>query len=754
MMKKNYLLLLFSVMTLGAFAQSSRNVLPKLSPATRMYLKDLQKNTNGDAPGNYIYRRLANGKLYVPGIIKVANAGMVGDKIGPLGVLVGTRAGDIWTVSVPYDKLPDFTSIEGISYIQIDEPVKPQMDVARKATKVDSVHGGYGFTYPFTGQDVIVGVIDFGFDYTHPAFFDTLGTKYRVKKVWELNTTGTPPTGYTYGHEIVGDVAIQAQGTDNAEQTHGTAVAGMSSGSGWGSTNNTKLTGMAFKSEMVFVGVRRDSIGAQWMSSGFSDFIDGVNYIFQYAQSVGKPAVINISWGSQSGPHDGSTLMNQACNNLSGPGKIIVMSAGNEGQEQIHIAKTFTASDTVVNTFTTFTDLTYKRTWVDVWGETGKTFCGQVTLYKAGVPGNKTGFFCLDDNTHSTYLIGDNGLDTCFIEFITSTAEFNGKPRLTINMFNKTGDSTGINISGHNGTIHMWDEYYYYGYKYKYSSSFASLNVPGYIAGNSNSTVSDMGAASSVLMVGAYVSKNKFTNLTGGQPSYPYYNNQIAPFSSLGPLANGDVRPDIAAPGATIATAVSSYDTTYQPGKQNAVMLVKEFQHPTSGKKYYYGEFLGTSASSPAAAGIVALMLEANPSLTPKNVKDIIAETAIEDNYTGTIPVGGNNIWGNGKINAYAAVKKARQTNSVYKFSGQKLDCLLYPNPSNGNFSLDFTGDKTETLKIEIVNITGAVVASFDWKVDKGLNHHNINTGNLSKGVYIVKISSTNGSCSIKTNIE
>src|SRR5690606_22411490 len=107
--------------------------------------------------------------------------------------------------------------------------------------------------------------------------------------------------------------------------------------------------------------------------------------------AVGKPAVVNISWGSHSGPHDGSTLFNEACNSLSGAGKIIVMSAGNDGTDSIHLQKTFTATDTVVHTYLKFVTTggtpagnDYKRTWVDICGESGKSFCASLSLYDNG----------------------------------------------------------------------------------------------------------------------------------------------------------------------------------------------------------------------------------------------------------------------------------------------------------------------------------------------------------------------------------
>lgn len=748
-MKKIYTLLVASCLAFSASAQQ-RESRATLSPLTKKYMADLHKRTQ---PVGYNYKQ-HHGQVFVAAVIKVADAAQAAAGLEAIGAHVGTKAGVIWTVQVPLPQVKAFTELKGISYIQLDEPLRPNLDAARTTTRVDSVHGGYALPYPFTGIDIVVGVIDFGFDYTHPTFYDTMGTNYRVKRVWELNTTGTPPSGYNYGHELTTTASILAQGTDNAEQTHGTAVAGMSSGSGFGSKPaSNRFRGMAFNADMVFVGVRRDSIEGQWMSSGFSDFIDGVNYIFDYATSVNKPCVVNISWGSQSGPHDGTSLFAQACDYMSGQGKMIVMSAGNDGQELIHLSKTFTPADTLLNTFVTFSSNAYKRTWIDVWGDTGKNYCIEATLYKNGVAGNTTGFICIDDLIHNQYLISANGLDTCFIDFITSSSEFNQKPRYILNIWNRSNDTIGIRIKGTDGSIDAWNESYYFGYVHKYSSSFEGLGVAGYTTGNAQSTVSDMGSARSVLLVGAYASKVGYTDIANNNWSYSSYVGigNIVPFSSLGPMADGRIKPDITAPGITIATATSSFDTAYTPTGSNKNQVTTDYVF--NGKTYYYAQFSGTSASAPAASGIVALMLQANPKMDPQQIKTIIAATAIEDNRTGNLPPGGNNTWGAGKINAYGAVRMALQQNSVYDFKGEKIDCVLFPNPGDGEFTLEYTGNRSRVLNVSVYNLTGSLVYSSDWKVNAGTNRRQLQLSALSSGIYVAKISSDKGATTIKLNI-
>ncbi len=730
-----------------------------LSPLTRQYLAAVE-NAGKSRPDGYSYRTGFDGKEYLSALVKVSAAHSgTEEKLKSLGAWIGTKAGAIWTVDIPVDKFIKITQISGIAYIQLDEPIiAPNLDIARKLTRVDSVHKGYNLPMAYSGKNVIVGVIDFGYDYNHPTFYDTLGSGYRVRKVWEMNGVGTPPVGQLFGREFGDSTAIKAQTTDNAKQTHGTATAGMAAGSGWGSNAiNNRFRGMAYDAQLVLVGVRRDSIGNQWRSSSFTDFIKGIDYIFKYADAQGKPAVINISWGSQSGPHDGTSLFNQACDALSGPGKIIVMSAGNEGSEHIHLSKTFTATDTAIRSFLTFSPATYQRTWVDVWGESGKTFSGRVKLYKNGVPVSATPAVPLDNSIHSLYTIGSNGIDTCFVEYINSLSEFNGKPRMTMNIFNKTTDTVRVEVTGNTGTIHLWDEYYYYGYDHGFQSAFSSLGDASATSGDTLYTVSDLGSSESVLLVGAYASRTGWTALNGSTYSYPAtyaVTNKLATFSSRGPLADGRIKPDITAPGVTIATSMSSYDTAYTPTGSSNAYLRSAYTFPATGRIYYYGEFSGTSASSPAAAGIVALMLQVAPTLTPQAAKAVIYATAIQDIHTGVLPAAGDNGWGHGKINAYGAVKKLVQTQGIYSYTGKKLDCVLFPNPAGNRFMLDYTGTNADNLAVEIIDVTGRVSSHFSWAVNAGQNLRSFDIATLAKGTYMVNVAGKSGMVSIKTVID
>ena len=65
--------------------------------------------------------------------------------------------------------------------------------------------------------------------------------------------------------------------------------------------------------------------------------------------------------------------------------------------------------------------------------------------------------------------------------------------------------------------------------------------------------------------------------------------------------------------------------------------LFRDKHREFDGMTYEFAKLSGTSMSSPAVAGIVALMLEANPNLSPSDVRDILEATARQDQATGDL---------------------------------------------------------------------------------------------------------------------
>jgi subtilisin family serine protease len=122
-------------------------------------------------------------------------------------------------------------------------------------------------------------------------------------------------------------------------------------------------------------------------------------------------------------------------------------------------------------------------------------------------------------------------------------------------------------------------------------------------------------------------------------------NDGIATFSLLGPSRNGALKPDFTAPG------------TYISGQQG---IWSTFPDGSAG----YRALQGTSMAAPHVAGAVALLWSANPSLIGDYDRTyaLLRDTALRlpDTRCGDAPGNPNNVYGNGRIDAYAAVTAAR----------------------------------------------------------------------------------------------
>lgn len=711
-----------------AFAQNTITPKAGLSANLQQYL------LNPNAHPNTLVTADIAGKTYLSALVKVGK-GLNTNDFDALNVKIGTKAGNIWTVLIPELNIEAFTMVKGIEYIQLDEPVFANLDASRKAIRVDSVHSGIALPMGYSGKNVVVGIIDAGFDYSHPTFYDTTGTKLRIKRVWEQRNAGTPPSGFAYGNEITDTSAMLQKGNEIATFSHGTHVAGIAAGSGYGGAVSRKYRGMAYEADLVFVGIRPEK--EEWKTSGMASIIDGMKYIYDYAASVGKPAVVNLSWGCSIGPNDGTSLFSQACNNLTGAGRLFVLAAGNNGEEKIHIKKGFSPADTLLNTFITFdASLGSNRTWVDIWGEKSQTFCIKLALYNGTILGNSSQVICLDGSTRNLFLVGKKN-DTCFITVSAIASDFNQKPHVLLDIYSKSGDVLNLSVIGHSGNVHLWEGYVesYIGYYGTFTSNGQAFATDG----DANFTLGEMASTASALTVAAYASKVSFKNLSGGSPSYSSYTSvgSVVPFSSHGPTADLRRKPDIAAPGLTIASAVNSYDVTNAFGGPNYSRSVSKFVQPRNGRTYYYAESSGTSMASPAASGVLALMLQAHPYLGPNDVKNILNATAIKDANTTAKP--DSTRWGAGKINAYGAVKGALVKLEVVAPASQLSKIQVYPNPNGGEFEISFPGILFTPVEIVITNTEGKTVFKSYLPNLNGQHSEQIKTG-LSAGLYFLHL--------------
>ena len=715
----------------------------KLSPTAKKLEANLKaKGSISNAIKNASFKRI-NEVKYLSSIIKV-NEKFDFKKAESLGVKFGLKTENICTAQIPLDNYLSFIELDGLNYVQADDIAAPNLDSAISASNLKPVYlGSEGLPKAYSGKGVVIGVIDAGFDYTHPAFYDSLNKHLIIKRVWEQKKDGTPPSGFSYGRELKNDVEILAAEKDIVDFTHGTHVAAITAGQAWAS--NGLYPGIAQDAELVIVALKPPAPN-QWYSSTGADFIDGIKYIFDYAQSQGKPAIVNLSWGGSMGPHDGTSLFSQALDKLVGEGKIFAASAGNSGQDRLHINYNFSETDTAFKTYATYSQYIptaeRKHIWFDAWGETNKNFSIDFGVLDSVNKNSiaQTSFIPTSKDTVYEFQFILPHDDTCKIEIYATHSEYNGKPHIFIDASSKNSHYFSINCKSQSGTVNLWNWYLidYYGLE----TNFVKLTDTKAISGNSNSTISDFVSGASAIGVGAYATKVSYYDENNKKSSYPGTLKTIAAFSSLGPTADGRIKPDICAPGLALSSAVSSFDNSVAIGGSSAGYVVKRVDY--NGKKYPYAIFQGTSMSSPALSGSIALLLEADPKLTPQKAIQILQKTAKVDTYTSTVVP--NNKWGGGKLNVLDAIK---ETLGIFSVPSDEADAksLVYPNPAKESIKLVLEGyGKAEAI---LVNSLGQIVFSKDF--DLSLPHIN-GLSDISDGVYSLIIKQ-NGKILLKSEL-
>ncbi len=664
------------------------------------------------------------------------------------GIKINGHFGPIISIQLTLKQLELIQNITCISYVEISSKsnsTRFKNDIERQTTSVDKVQNGLsnGLPMNYTGKGVIVGIVDVGFQCNNPTFFTADGKKNRIVRYWQQsNKQGPAPNGFNYGTELIdSNSIIPANDLDGAHATH---VAGIAAGSGY-TTPNLQYRGMAPEAELVFVSIKysNDTIGG----SALGDYVvanptilDAYKYIFDYAESVGKPAVINLSWGMHTGPHDGTSLFDIATESLVGKGKVLVGANGNEGDNNMHWNYQFnhdTASTIMIENNRQWRQR--ESVYSDFWGSKNSSFAIQIEFIDTNKKTiAKSPFISSLSNNVSVFkYVSDSSIFK--VAFVCQAKNpLNQKPNITVMADHQNQRKYAIiaHLVSDSSLVHAWNS----GATREWTSgSFTNkLNKldfsSSFINGNTNYTAGENGGSSkAVISVGALAARSAFRNVKGvwvNDSGYVVPVN-ITRFSSKGPSVDGRIKPNISAPGFDVPSAVNNKQ--FGGWMLDKTLLKTVFRNDTQ----YWSAFNGTSMAAPHVTGIVALILQANPNLTAAQVKTIIETTATVDQNTGSVP---NNSYGYGKANAYNAVLMTLQYAGINALNkGSNL--TVYPNPFQDELNVVLP-TISNSSRIELISIDGKLIKSIDLDA-RSPQELSIQTPDLEKGFYILKF--TNG---------
>jgi minor extracellular serine protease Vpr len=584
------------------------------------------------------------------------------------GAIVNSVYPGFVTAQVTAGAILALARLDGVRYIDAGMVNYPANDVSIPETGASLVQGGFLNNTQYRGAGAIVLIYDTGIDWKHKDFRSPIdSTKSRILSIWDQTLTKVgveaPPAGFGYGVEytqtqINAELGASPPGFVREKDIngHGTHVAGTAAG------NDAMMTGR-------FSGVAPDAdiIVVKGGDNTFpeSQIIDGITYAQNRANALGKPMVINLSLGGQLGPHDGTRAEETSVNSfVSNPGRAVAIAAGNDGLNPIHIGGT--AAGSGGTTAITFTVPTYTASAgtgtnqfvFDMWLNSN-TNVSATAMSPDGA--TATASYSLT----GTSMDGSNLTDGKFTVFNNPSFTSNGAWNVQLWVrddgvnFPKAGTWT-LTVTNPGSAVR------YDGWLTLRTVGTGIVTLNG---GDVNETVSMPGTASGAITTAAYVTKWSWPSYTNGQFIYSNTTDRtknIADFSAVGPTRDGRQKPDIAAPGEGITSALSSsMDTT---GLYSII-------YP--GQKHWLIQ--GTSQATPHVTGASALILGAYPTATAASIKSLFTGGAVTDAFTGAVP---NFTWGYGKLDVLEAMAKkisssAVVTRALYSYDGTALNSII-----------------------------------------------------------------------------
>jgi subtilisin family serine protease len=505
--------------------------------------------------------------------------------------------------TLPLSAIGDLDACDWVRRAEAARPLLPRLDQARgSVTGLDTALG----VHPLTGDGVMVGIVDSGADWSHQDFQHKDGTTRLELFSHAFRPQGSHVSQFDEFTRQQIDDALQGQAAVPQGDPHGHGTHCLSIAAGNGNASAGSLRGVA--PDAALVAVRSEPLLD-------THTIYGIRRVFEMAGD--RPAVVTLSLGGHWGAHDGTSAIENVIAQESGPGRIVVVAAGNEGSDAIHWEGQLAAGQELsIPVRIGDTDLQFVDVWipradqvdvsieapdgsrVDADGQERTTVFGTFAAEPRIDPINR------DQNI--TLFVAGGRVNHVWRIVITPTSVTDGR----VHAWAGTADpSTSAHL-------------------------FPGAQSPAYSVGMP-------GTEERAIVVGSLVSRTSFPVAGGTLTAQALSVGQLSSFSSRGPTRYGALKPDVAAPGQYVTAALAS----------NSVLETDPAYVGRHHPSHRYITIQGTSMATPFVAGLVALLLEREPTLNPEQVQQRLRTTARRDADTGAT---WNDGFGFGKLDAEA----------------------------------------------------------------------------------------------------
>ena len=681
------------------------------------------------------------GKVYISAFIRLDDNTDVSE-LEAMGVEVQCKFDNgLVTANIPVDKIEEIAGITNVKRISVARRMRPFTDKVREATNVDDVltHSAdaiaEGILNKYDGTGVLLGIIDTGIDFQHIALKEKNGNS-RIKRAYVYNGSNARE----YGDGASYSFTSSAPTTDDSSEDHGTHTSSTAGGSSVKVSGNTVTVtddhasatygGMAPGADLYLAGC---DLSDTYLANSFQK-------ICNYADSKGMPVVVSNSWGSHYGPHDGTGDFADICAqyfNDSKPNHICLFAASNDaGTNGFHVSGNASSGSplgTVMNHNSSYVNYFYgviASAWARSTNSTlncklivinsSGTKQNEITVNPSGSGSSVSGLSSYASGTLYAYrdYVESNKSQ---IMLYTSGLQMRSGYKLAVQFYPSNGSSV-VDIWAAGG--------------YTYFTSTPSTSGYTWTDGDDDMCVSDEATIPDAISIGAYVSKNKVTDYNGSSHSMTSDFPRIGDIAYFSSYATADQSPTglaypwICAPGATTVAAVNHYDTSGDYSYINGNSADYGMFRVNSSTTNPYGSMEGTSMATPAAAGIVALWLQAakeiGKDMTTTDIKEVMKETAINDAY---ITTGANaSHFGNGKIDALAGIKY---------ILGATPSPRITAEPTELSFT-GYVGDTyTQTVNVKGTNLADNITATISGDASYTIDKPVISKSDASSGVDI-----------------
>jgi subtilisin family serine protease len=560
-----------------------------------------------------------------------------------LGLEARPLAGDLAAVTATADELRRLAALPGVVSVEERRLLWPTLDVSGPAVGAPAARAQTGLD----GTGVLVGVVDTGADFRH-ADLRWADGRTKIAAMLDLNTPsdsrhaelGNFGGAIWLRDEIDARLADEAAGrrkpqpqiAERDTNGHGTHVCAVATSTGLATGRGLpagRYVGMAPGAELVV---------AQATHGGSSftdvDVLSAVQFVVEQATALGRPMVVNLSLGGSGGGHDGTTHLEQGLDELvpaNAAGRALVVAAGNDGARDLH-AGGWALDGAAVVPLVLPTSAQRGTVTLELW------FSGDPSIAVETPRGRRLGPVGAGDagdgkNTIEGHVLVDN----------VGPARSDGRRNATVTLSTDGGPVAAgtwrIEVAGRAA---RWDAWIVDG---PAGTRFADhIDVDDRLALPA--------ATHNAISVGAWTSRASWTNVDGTPIMRNLTVGDPATFSATGPTSDGRFAPDLVAPGEFIAAALSADASPDQP---TSAFYAGSSPHLVWADDGVHGLLRGTSQAAPHVAGAVALLLQADPSLTATQIREILRVSARSD---GTF--GFSTRLGFGRLDVLGAVEQAR----------------------------------------------------------------------------------------------